>query len=366
MPELLKNLYSPAWIEGLAQRIAAVEPKFKTGEFTLAVMDKSWDGLELKQRTRHISKRLGEFLPGDFTRQLELLQKATEGMSGYVCTVFPDFIEVYGIDMPDTAIPALEHFTTLCTSEFAVRPFLLKYYERMLGQHLLWAESHNEHVRRLASEGIRSRLPWGMGVPSLKKEPEKVLPVLKKLINDPSEYVRRSVANNLNDISKDHPELVLKFISSLDLKNTATAKLAKHALRGLLKAGNQKALDLFGFHDKLEVKCHSIHSDKKTYRLGSSMIWEAGIHARDAVGTDSRASLLRLEYRIHFFRPSGRGGAKIFQLSEQPVEGEKRIRIKKKHSFQDLTTRKHFAGPHKLELLANGKTIATLDFELTP
>src|SRR5690606_33369291 len=183
-----------------------------------------------------------------------------------------------------------------------------------------------EHVRRLASEGIRPRLPWGMTVPALKKSPELVLPVLEKLVNDSSEYVRRSVANNLNDISKTHPELVLKFVSTFSFNNPNTARLVKHALRGLLKKGHPEALALFGFNpEKLKLEKAQIQFPVAV-NMGEEVPW----NFKAKVKGDGA---LRLEYIIHYQKANGSLSPKVFQLRESQVKNGDRVELNRKQAF---------------------------------
>ena len=162
--------------------------------------------------------------------------------------VFLDFVEVFGLDDYEASIPALEYFTQYMSAEFAVRPFIVKYPKQMLAQMLVWSKHTNPDVRRLSSEGSRPRLPWGIALPALKKDPAPVLPILEELKLDPSESVRRSVANNLNDIAKDHPEVTLQVLHSWQaLDREEIAAITRHALRTLLKDGHPQALELLGY-----------------------------------------------------------------------------------------------------------------------
>ncbi len=356
MAELLKNMFSPELVDRLAldlNRVSGASAK----QFTEMVIDADWEKRELKQRSRHIAACFNQLIPGTYPDQIEVLRKIAKGYSGFTAILFSDFVEVYGREHWDLSIKAMEEFTQICTAEFAVRPYFMMDFERMVQQHQRWSTHKNEHVRRLASEGIRPRLPWGMGVPRLKKEPEVIFPILDNLIHDPSEYVRRSVANNLNDISKDHPEKVLEYVSHLDLHTPNTQKLVKHALRGLLKKGNKTALQLFGFHDQLEVKCLSLTISQKKLSIGDILLWSSEL---DVKGEGK----LRLEYHVYYQKASGKQVHKVFQLSEQQIKTDTQIRLNRKHAFRDLTTRKHYPGVHILELVANGQVLKGIEFEL--
>lgn len=254
MAEALKHLYGKEYIKLLSDEISNIYPDFPAVKFNSLVFDKEWPRRELKQRMRHITECLGSTLPGNYTFALDILMKARPRMTGHkyigfanIC--FADFVEVYGLDHYAKSIPALELFTIGSSSEFAVRPFIVKYPDLMMKQMLTWAHHPHEHVRRLASEGCRPRLPWAMGLPEFKKDPSPILPILEALKNDPSEFVRRSAANNLNDIAKDHPELVLKLAGQWKGISEGTDSLIKHGCRSLLKKGNTKALEYFGLRN---------------------------------------------------------------------------------------------------------------------
>ena len=170
------------------------------------IFDNNWKDKALKQRMKHISASLHHYLPMQYSDAIQILMKSSSKFRGFQYMFFPGFVERYGLNQYETSIQALEHFTKHSSSEFAVRPFITKYNHKMMAQMEVWAESDNHPIRRLASEGCRPRLPWATALPEFKQDPAPILPILEKLKNDESEYVRRSVANNLNDISKDHPQ----------------------------------------------------------------------------------------------------------------------------------------------------------------
>lgn len=358
MADLLKNMFSTAWVQKLSLSLQN-HCGIPSEHFLYLVMDESWEQKELKQRSRHIASCFNAALPGTYENKVKLLEPVSQEFSGYTAIVFSDFVELFGLEHWDISMRAMEVFTQRSSAEFAVRPYFMLDFDRMVAQHLQWSKHKNEHIRRLSSEGIRPRLPWGLGVPRLKKEPEHIFPVLSNLITDPSEYVRRSVANNLNDISKDFPDKVLAYIQTLDLSHTNTNRLAKHALRGLLKKGNREALALFGFHDKIEITKVTLNSEKQVLFIGDTMPWEFSLQAKGE-------GKLRLEYHVYFQKASGILTHKVFQLSELQVENRAEVKMKRNHAFRDLTTRKHYPGAHRLELVANGVSIAELAFDLLP
>lgn len=208
MSDLLKDRYSRAFVQRLAAAMVSARPTFDATGYTAAVLGGGWNGLELKQRMRRLSATLHRFLPGTYPEQLGVLERVAPHFGGFEAMLFPDFVEQFGLEDFDESVRALECFTQFSSSEFAVRPYIIRHGARMMKMLRRWAAHENEHVRRLASEGCRPRLPWAMALPVFKQDPSPVLPILEALKADPSEYVRRSVANNLNDIAKDHPAVL--------------------------------------------------------------------------------------------------------------------------------------------------------------
>lgn len=361
MAEPLKLLYSKAFIEKLASTIKTNYPSFKTKPFVSAVLNDEWESLELKQRMRHITNCMHRFLPVEYPEQISILMATAPSFSGFLAMIFPDFVEVYGLNDYQTSVSALAHFTCYSSSEFAVRPFLVKYTKAMLKQHLQWSKHPNHHIRRLASEGIRPRLPWAMALPEFKKNPTPILPVLENLKADSSEYVRRSVANCLNDISKDHPDVVIGIIKQWKNEGPETQWIIKHASRGLLKKGHTEALSTFGLNHKANIDVNTFNCTHKTLRIGESFYFEAAIKLKEKKAHD-----LRLEYRIYFMKANGKTAPKIFQIGTWNVKAGEVCSVKRKHHFADLTTRKHYPGKHQLVLVVNGREVASLNFELKP
>ena len=231
MPEPLKNLYSKELIANLSNEIKKRYPAFDKKAFTKKVFDRDWKDRELKQRMRRIAECLHQHLPVSYKKAISILKPIAKNNSGSEYMFFQDFVECYGLDDFATSIPALEHFTKFASSEFAVRAFILQDEKHMMEQMLHWARSDNHHVRRLASEGCRPRLSWAISLPVFKKDPQPVLAILKTLMNDESEYVRRSVSNNWNETSKDNPDVVLDWAGKCLAKNDNTDRLIKHACR---------------------------------------------------------------------------------------------------------------------------------------
>lgn len=360
MAELLKNMYSPLFVKQLANDIARHDPSFDPTNFVDDVLDRDWQLRELKSRMHHIASTLRSHLPAAFDKAVGILKEVTltermKSSNGFTDMVFPDFIEQFGLDHFETSVDALELFTQTSSAEFAVRPFILKYPDRMMKQMEQWTKHPNDHVRRLSTEGCRPRLPWAKALPIFKKDPRPVLRILERLKNDPSEYVRRSVANNLNDISKDHPNTVVDIARKWKGGTPETDALLKHALRGLLKKGDRRALRLMGSEHTRGVSA-TISIEPKSVRIGNSLTLMGTVRC-------TGKKLLRLEYAIGFLTSTGRTSRKVFQISGKTVHRE--TTFVKAHSFLDRTVRRHYPGTHTLELIVNGKIMAKSDFYLT-
>ena len=263
MPEPLKLCYSEELVNSIANDCRKHRPTFENVSFLKNVLSDDWEALELKDRMHRLAEFLGSYLPSDFVKAIEIILPVANNYSGLAHMCFPDFVEQYGMDDFDTSMLALEKLTAGSSSEFAIRPFIVKYPEQAIARLKLWAKSDCEHIRRLASEGCRPRLPWAMALPLFKKNPTEVLEIILPLIDDESLYVRRSVANNLNDISKDNPKMLIDIAKRYLGKNKNIDWVIKHACRGLLKQGERETLKLFGYTNAKHVSVIDFISDSK-------------------------------------------------------------------------------------------------------
>ncbi|EGT4786500.1 hypothetical protein DD076_16405 [Clostridioides difficile] len=357
MPELLKNMYNRESLYEVAVAIQSVYNSFKVDEFIKSTMDETWNNLELKARCRKISMSLGMYLPEDYKEALSILEKSVTGF--YFAFFFPDFVEVYGQDDVnwDLSISALERNTEYWSSEFAVRAFIIKDEERMMAQMRKWSKHKSEHVRRLASEGCRPQLPWGQAISKFKKDPTPVLPILEQLKTDTSTYVQKSVANNLNDISKTHPDLVISIAKDWYGKNKSTNWIVKHGCRTLLKKGNCDVLALFGYDDTTSINIQDFTLETTSISIGENLTFSFNILAKKATKT-------RLEYGIDYVKSNGKRNRKIFKISEVSLKENEKKSYMKKHSFADVSVRKHYPGIHSITIIINGVEKGKLDFEL--
>ncbi len=357
MPEPLKNLYNKTLIENLGDSIFEHCSSFDKKAFKQSVFDKDWKHKELKKRMRHIAQCLHLHLPADYKKTINVLKSASSQFSGFEYMFFQDYVECYGLHDFKTSIIALEHFTKYASSEFAVRAFILQDEKRMMKQMAQWATSDNHHVRRLASEGCRPRLPWAISLPSFKTEPKPVLAILKTLMKDDSEYVRRSVANNLNDISKDHPDVIIDWSQQWLGKNESTNRLIKHACRTLLKQGNQQVMMLFGFGTTEHIKINSLTVSPRI-TLGEKLEFSFSIKSQK-----EKLGKCRLEFAIDFVKANGSLNRKVFKISESNYD-EKQKDVSKYFSFKKISTRKYYAGKHRLSIIINGVELKSKPFNL--
>jgi 3-methyladenine DNA glycosylase AlkC len=349
----LKDMFNPDSVGAFARAITDVYADFASKRFSDDVFDQEWPDLALKDRVRKLTIALGNQLPENYLAALKILQDAIPLLKdqGFEKMVFPDYIEVFGLDDWDASIQALEFITQHVSAEFAIRPFIVRYPDQTMQQLHQWSNHPHPGVRRLASEGCRPRLPWGLRLKDLVADPTPILPILENLKDDPREEIRRSVANNLNDISKDHPELVVNTVSNWqDPENPKRSQLIKHALRSLLKSGHPGALDLMGFPADPEIKVENISLKPDQIHLGQDTNFSFEI-----LSTGKEEQRLMIDYLVYFLKANGSHSPKVFKLSQKSIQPGERIRITKKHSIRPITTRKYYPGPQHFQPQVNGK-----------
>ena len=350
MPELLKNYYNDTFVKSLGAIVKNTFTSFDLDAFCNAVIDMDWEAKELKERMRHITVTLHSFLPLSYPEQINILKEtSTKTEPGFYSMIFPDFVEVFGLNNWNISVSAMEFFTQTSSSEFAVRPFIIKDQEKMMNQMKQWSFHSNYHVRRLASEGCRPRLPWAMALPALKKDPSPILPILERLKSDPEEYVRRSVANNLNDISKDHPDLVIDLSKKWIGTSKDVDRVVKHACRGLLKKQNKVVLKIFGFTDPGHISIKSFMIKNKKITIGDKLEFGFSLNTEQ-----EQIGKVRLEYAIEYVKANGKRSKKVFQISESIIK-DKLKDFTRVQSFKNMTTRKHYPGKHFISIIVNGE-----------
>lgn len=221
---------------------------------------------------------------------------------------------------------------------------------------LKWAKHSNAHVRRLATEGSRPRLPWGIALPELISDPTHTAKILDILKDDSSEYVRRSVSNHMNDFSKEHADFVSQTCGVWWDETPEMQKLVKHALRNLLKKGDKNALKILGFGlaKFSEVK---INLESSQVDFGTSLNFDIEVVA-------DKSQSWMIDYAIHHQKANGKMSPKVFKWCVKKVTKDTKLTVSKKHKIKPITTRKYYPGEHAVEIFINGKSIGTQSFEL--
>jgi 3-methyladenine DNA glycosylase AlkC len=368
MAEPLKNIYNDTFFSELKTSVKKAIPGFDTKKFIAAVKNKQWNSMELKQRMRHLSSTLYEYLKGDYPAKLSQLLKIVDALpaqskvqySGLAYMYIPDLLEQYGLNEIELSLKAMEQINMITSCEFAIRPYLLANEKKVMKQMLAWSKHKHQNIRRFASEGCRPRLPWAMAIPAFKKDPSTILPILENLKDDTSLYVQKSVANNLNDISKDHPELVIKIAKQWQGTSAAADWIIKHACRGLLKSGHKDALHLFGTAADVKCSISDIKLSKQKIKIGEQFQFAFDLQLKEKKNTK-----LRIEYAVYYKKSNGSLSKKVFKINEASYDHNTFYSFARKHSFKDLTTRKHHAGGHAIAIIVNGNEYARQDFILT-
>ncbi|HNL36914.1 MAG TPA: DNA alkylation repair protein [Agitococcus sp.] len=361
----LKEQLADFAIHTIADVLQKIYPNFASQSFIAQALQ-GLETLELKQRVQHIIVVLANHLPQDFEQTAAILQAIPEhwpkqiNQTYWTFVAWPliDYVAVYGLAQPQIALPTLAKLTPLFTAEFAIRPFLQHHFEITYGYMQQWAQHEHEHIRRLASEGLRSRLPWGQRVAKLLAEPQWAIGILQQLKDDSSDYVQRSVANNLNDLSKDYPQQVIELAQQW-LKDTPTAQrqwIIKHGTRGLIKAGHADALGLLGYKTQIAIENIKFKVDKTQVNMGESVSLNLSFDL-------PFAQALVIDYVLYLPRANGKHSQKVFKWKTAKFsQGQQQLTTN--FSFKEITTRRYYAGEHRFVVLVNGQERAEASINL--
>lgn len=368
MAEALKNHFGNNIPEILANRIVKVYPAFKSDEFIKQALS-GFDSLELLPRGRKLALDLHPFLPVDFAESVSILKQTmneafshtkNEKMATFFYMPHLHFIAQFGLPYFDEAMAALHYMTQRFSAEFAIRPFIENYPEKTFQLLHKWKTDPNFHVRRLVSEGTRPLLPWASKLRFLEKDPSLSIPLLEHLVHDSELYVRRSVANHLNDISKNQPELVLSICEKWSKNASETTYwVIKQALRTLIKKGNPKAIHVLGFDSAQGLEISSSNINPTQIHLGEQITFSF-----DVVNTSAKSSKVILDFEIQFRKANGKTGTKVFKLSTTEIKPKETQTFSKTLFIKELSTRKHYSGIHSIQVLVNGKVHLLGDFLL--
>ncbi|MFW6849735.1 DNA alkylation repair protein [Burkholderia gladioli] len=361
-PVLLKDSMGERQFRSLLSTLKLIERSFDTRRFLAVALD-GLDELSLMARVRRASLAIeagAQALPGGYDTVLTLLAEAAPHLGGgFLAMVAPDYVGQFGRHDFDRSMAALAFFTRFGSSEFAVREFLRDDPRRALATLRDWSRHEDQAVRRLASEGSRPRLPWSFRLREIEADPALAAPILDNLRADPSDYVRRSVANHLNDVTKLHPDWVLERAAAWGGADAGTRWIVRHALRTLVKRGDARALALLGASGAARIEAVPFAVTPARIELGETVTLAA-----ELVSTAQDVQRLVVDYRIGYVKKNGSTAHKVFKLRELTLAPGQRIDIVRSQRIRDFTTRTHYAGRHGVELIVNGAVVAQAYFDL--
>lgn len=366
--EPFKNRINSDVTAQIAEAILRNYPDFDRWAF-LKNIQRELASLELKARVHFVAEKLNQFLPKEMEKTIPFLVGAIKqndadkiGLSGFALWPLTHYISLYGLGHFELSLNALKEMTKHFTSEFAVRPFIIKDQKGVLKYFKIWVNDENEHVRRWISEGPRPLLPWAIKLNDFVESPEITWRLLEKLKNDPSAYVRKSVANHINDHSKNHPEFVIEKLSEWKNSKKITKEtdwIIKHATRTLIKKGHKKAFKLHGIFDtKIKVINQKILTPK--LKLGGSLVVFVEIKNE----TNKSANLI-LDHEIHFLKANGRHTIKIFKGKKIILAPKEKKGLEFSIPLKLVTTRVYYPGKHFWNIKINGESFPPKSFLLT-
>jgi 3-methyladenine DNA glycosylase AlkC len=368
MSELLKDQFGPEISREIARALREVWAPFPSVAFERDVLD-GYAPLGLMARAAKIAAGLRRHLPSDYEAALEILLQSLgprlEKNEGYGPMPFfhlphTTFVAEYGLGHFEASMRAQYELTQLFTAEFSIRPFLVHHKEATLERLSEWAGDPNVHVRRLVSEGTRPRLPWASRLRDFQKDPGPGLALLERLKDDPELYVRRSVANHLNDIGKDHPDVLVATAASwLEGASPERAWIVRHALRTAVKRCEPAALRVLGYGREAHLEVENAAVSPARARMGGEVTLSF-----DLVNRGQGVERVMADFEIHFVKANGKPSPKVFKIKALEIGSGERVSLAKRVSLAEMTTRKHYPGVHRIELLLNGTRRPLGSFEL--
>jgi 3-methyladenine DNA glycosylase AlkC len=376
MAEAFKHLIGPHTVREVGHHLHRVWPTFAREAFEQQALD-GLDTLAFKARAVHLGQALASHLPANFEQaaallvaslktmpqalhhhdpdtELGQLQTDASGVAGWALWAYGDFVAQHGQGHVPQALAALHAITQRFTAEFAIRPFLVKHPEAVLTVLQQWQHDPSAHVRRLVSEGSRPRLPWGLRLQALVQDPSPTLPLLRTLQDDPSEYVRRSVANHLNDIAKDHPAVLVQWLTEhMPGAPVTRLRLLRHASRHLIKAGHPGVLQAWGLGQSLQGHA-TLQAEHPQVQIGHKLALHIGLQAT----ANAPAQSLEVDYRVHHIKADGSTSPKTFKGKRLTLHPGQTVQWHKLHSFVPVSTRVLRPGLHRIDLQVNGQVVA--------
>ncbi len=358
MADSLKTFFDARLVERLAASLHEASPAFPRAAFVREAAA-SLDGRELMDRARHIATALHRALPRDYPEAVGVLLRSlgpqAEPMEGGAMANFfylphTMFVAEHGLEHFEDSMRAQHALTQRFTAEFSIRPYLERHTGKTLARLREWTKDPSVHVRRLVSEGTRTRLPWASRLRAFQQDPTPVLALLERLKDDAELYVRRSVANNLNDIGKDHPALVVQ-VAKAWMKGATPERewLVRHALRSAIKRGEPEALEVVGAGPPSGIEARATKLPRHA-ALGGTV----EVHFEVANRSKQRQTLV-VDLAVHFQKANGEARPKVFKVRELELGPGQTEVLSKRVSFEQLSTRKHYPGPHRFEALVNGQ-----------
>jgi 3-methyladenine DNA glycosylase AlkC len=372
--EPFKNLLNAGLVARMAAHLKRADPGFDHRQFA-ARAGAGLDALEMKARALHIADALEATLPADFHRLCDVIEAALappwpgdrlgsadpcrDGLEGWALWPVGEVIARHGLAYTPRALQALQALTQRFSAEFAIRPFIVHDPDTVFATLQRWTADPSAHVRRLVSEGSRPRLPWGIRLQALVADPAPTLPLLAALQDDPSDYVRRSVANHLNDITKDHPAVVVDWVRR-HRPDASPERLAllRHASRTLVKAGHPGMLAAWGLGQPFAGRA-TLHAAARRVVLGGALPFELTLRS-----TSPAPQRLVVDYAVHHVKADGSRRPKVFKGWTLELGPRETRTLQRRHPLKPITTRRYHAGAHQLDLRINGAVLATFDFEL--
>jgi 3-methyladenine DNA glycosylase AlkC len=353
----LKDEISPRLVDTLAGELVRAWPAFPRRRFVAAATD-GLEELELLARVSHVAKALGDCLPEPFAEGAAVLDRALESetLTGWMTQSCNEYVATHGIDEPDLALPLLARLTPRFSSEGAIRPFIERHPEVTFGHLRRWLDDPDEHVRRLVSEGTRPRLPWAPQLRSLRADPRPAIELLDRLAGDDSAYVRRSVANHLNDIAKDHPDLAVSIAQRW--KHQGAEWVVRHGMRTLLKQGEPRALALLGYDPDAAVTLRDLTVTPPRVEIGGTVEMAFTLQA------DGSPVPVMVDYRVHHAGARVPRTAKIFKLTTCTLQPAAPRRITRRHAFRQVSVRRIHPGRHLVEIQVNGRVLGAAEVQV--
>ena len=361
MAATLKSFFGREVVEQIAGAVAAVHPAFARAAFVADAL-RGLSSKELLARGAHVAGALRRHLPEGYPEAVEILVRSLgpeldapdvsgQGMTPFAYLPHVAFVRDHGVAHFEASMRANHALTRRFTAEWSIRPFLEHHRARTFALLAEWARDPSVHVRRLVSEGTRPRLPWAAQVPGLREDPEPGLALLELLKDDPEEYVRRSVANHLNDVAKDHPDRVVEVCRRwLEDPTRERTRLVRHALRSLVKRGHPGALALLGHGEPPRIAVVEATASPARVRIGGKVAVRAVLRS-----TARAAQRLAVDLAVHFVKKDGAARAKVMKGRVVALGPGETATIAKTISLAVHSTRKPYPGPHAVDLLVNGK-----------